>query len=207
MYSNLDQMQVLDSTAGLISNFEVYHLLREKHALDNASKKLRHVPLIEAQVLGYISTTQAAMEEQQGVVQFLEHVKKYALTKAEVLQILNHCPTTEVELHLIVEQFEVRLAPEQRAELLEEISAFLSPQMAENGVAQESAPQGEEEEQAEEPEEEAAMEVEGAIEAVELGGEEEEDNELLHEEETKAGEEEEGMAADGEEDEDRKSVV
>lgn len=100
----------------------------------------------------------------------------------------------------IVEQFEVRLAPEQRAELLEEISAFLSPQMAENGVAQESAPQGEEEEQAEEPEEEAAMEVEGAIEAVELGGEEEEDNELLHEEETKAGEEEEGMAADGEED-------
>jgi hypothetical protein len=41
----------LDSTAGLISNFEVYHLLREKHALDNASKKLRHVPLIEAQVL------------------------------------------------------------------------------------------------------------------------------------------------------------
>lgn len=101
----------------------------------------------------------------------------------------------------IVEQFEVRLAPEQRAELLEEIGAFLIPQMAENGVAQESAPQGEEEEQqAEEPEEEAAMEVEGAIEAVELGGEEEEDNELLHEEETKAGEEEEGMAGDGEED-------
>mgnify|MGYP001096342165 CR=1 FL=1 len=53
------------------------------------------------QVLGYISTTQAAMEEQQGVVQFLEHVKKYALTKAEMLQILNHCPTTEVELHLV----------------------------------------------------------------------------------------------------------
>ncbi len=101
----------------------------------------------------------------------------------------------------IVEQFEVRLAPEQRAELLEEIGAFLIPQMAENGVTQESAPQGEEEEQqAEEPEEEAAMEVEGAIEAVELGGEEEEDNELLHEEETKAGEEEEGMAGGGEED-------
>jgi hypothetical protein len=53
------------------------------------------------QVLGYISTTQAAMEDQQGVVQFMAQVQRYSLTKAEVLQIINHCPTTEVELHLV----------------------------------------------------------------------------------------------------------
>jgi hypothetical protein len=104
-----------------------------------------------------------------------------------------------------VEQFEARLTPEQRADLLAEISAYLIPQQETNGTHDAATSREEQAEEQADEHDEAVMEVEGAgdhaqdDEAAEAAAaeEEDEDNELLHEEETKAGgEEEEGMADD-----------
>jgi len=60
----------------------------------------------------------------------------YGLTKGEALQIINHMPTTLVELHLIIENIEDRphLDDNVQAELLELIAKFRKDAMAENDM-------------------------------------------------------------------------
>lgn len=58
--------------------------------------------------MGYILDMLAGPENEddlkrleESIHRFLTRISPYNLTKAELMQILNRCPTTEVELHLV----------------------------------------------------------------------------------------------------------
>jgi len=118
-------MEVLDSNAGLVSNFELLEILRKKHTVVNDQGRKPVVPLIEAQVIGYLESSPVANVSQKGAEECLARLEKYNLTKAETLQILNLVPTTEVEVHLIVEECAERLSTANSLALLADVKETL----------------------------------------------------------------------------------
>ena len=55
-----------------------------------------------------------------------EICKKYKLTKAETLQLVNIRPTDELHLVMIIEDLDIRLGKEEQDQLLEEIQSILT---------------------------------------------------------------------------------
>jgi hypothetical protein len=121
----------------LISNIEVMNLLRERiesrKPLSDANNNgesattvtTHQVPFqnrdwIESTVLNYLQTspcggTEVKMEDMPKLVERLQREPGssttedgYGLTNAETLQVLNHLPTSLVELHLLIEDLENR---------------------------------------------------------------------------------------------------
>lgn len=50
----------------------------------------------------------------------------FALTRAELLQVINLAPCSEVEVHLIVEECEERLTQQQVTQLMEVVAKHLT---------------------------------------------------------------------------------
>ncbi|EFA76442.1 RNA polymerase III subunit [Heterostelium album PN500] len=91
----------------LITNYEVLNLLKHKRKIKGQALLNEFV----SSVVGYLETTPAAKQTDEIVKETKELCKQNKLTKAETLQIINLAPTTEVEIHLIVEEAVERLDP------------------------------------------------------------------------------------------------
>ncbi|KAL6047005.1 DNA-directed RNA polymerase III subunit RPC9 [Balamuthia mandrillaris] len=172
-------MQVLDANAGLLSNFELLELLKENFTADQQRRRPRITPLIEAQVGGYLSSTACKDEKSEQVAECVRRLSPFHLTKAEMLQVLNLSPKSEVEVHLIVEDCVDRLTSEQVTELLDVVQSYLC------------APTHEEEHEDKENEAESATAGETTQE--EAAGYAEGEEEVWAEEEEEAAAEEQHM--------------
>lgn len=127
----------------LITNIEVLTLLEERVSLRNAEEeeaekeegsngkkkkkranhKLRQRDWIEEQVVTYLKNTPCAkvdFDKLPPLVSKLRSTSKdgFGLTPAETLQILNHMPTEEVDIHLMIDDIQTRLVPEDKHEAL-----------------------------------------------------------------------------------------
>lgn len=128
-------MEILNKNAGLLSNSEVYSLLKQTK-LDLTQKIIRkknldpnhanlnqqvdkHLPTIVYESLRYLETTHCVAQTPKLVADFLAGLNKFALTKAEKLAVLNHCPQSAVELQCLVENSEDRFSVEQMDALVE----------------------------------------------------------------------------------------
>ena len=77
------------------------------------------------QVLKYIQESVATVDNSSALVrECLTALKKMELgfTEGELIQIANHIPTRQVELHLVVEDCNERLSEEQINDILEVIN-------------------------------------------------------------------------------------
>jgi len=142
-------MEVLKKNSAILSNSEVYALLKQtkldltqklirKKNLDANNANLnqqidKHLPTIVYESLKYLETTNCVSQSPKIVAEFLERVKKYNLTKVETLAILNHCPQSQVELQCLVEDSEERFTVEQMDELLDVILTHLPSNSASGG--------------------------------------------------------------------------
>jgi hypothetical protein len=71
-------------------------------------------------------------EEQQQ--QHQQHVVGFGLTKAEGVQLLNFMPQESVELHLMIQDLQLRMSDERQLELLKTIGSYSSPKSLENAA-------------------------------------------------------------------------
>ena len=121
-------MEVLKSGDAplLISNVEVSTLLKERAAKRSSKTKaniydeITNTPFqnrnwIEDSVLSYLSSSPCSnvekLEDMSTFVQKLQSdpsMNGYGLTNTETLQVLNHLPSSLVELHLLIEDIESR---------------------------------------------------------------------------------------------------
>ncbi|KIZ01872.1 peptide-receptor component [Monoraphidium neglectum] len=106
----------LEKNAGLLTNSEVIEVLR------------------------YLQAHSAGELTRQQLDAFKEALQPFGLSRTELLQVLNLAPTSEVELHLVVENAEGRLGEERVAALLDVVAAH-SPLAAQKrqGAAAEGA--------------------------------------------------------------------
>lgn len=117
-------MKVLQGNAGLLSNFEVLDLLRSRGADKGPLSKL--VPS-ELKVYNYLIPTPAGTQNTESLKNFLADTEPFNFTAAEKLQVLNSRPSTEVEVHLIVEDCDERLSSERVEQFLAVVEQTLPP--------------------------------------------------------------------------------
>ncbi|KIM24652.1 hypothetical protein M408DRAFT_229736 [Serendipita vermifera MAFF 305830] len=129
-------MEVLKARSAFLSNYEVYALLQEMEhkQLEQtraimATKKeenledqykgpnyvvpeevAENVRSIQVELLQYLNSDALPTSRQsvESVAHLTRGLKKYGLTKAEKLQIVNMCPQSVLDLYVIVEEVETR---------------------------------------------------------------------------------------------------
>lgn len=126
-----------DKPPDLVANIEVMQILEEQIAARkdaNKAKKtgaiLRQRDWIEEKVLAYLKSTpclQADTEKMPNLVKRLRGRPKegFGLTDAETLQVLNFMPREIVEMHLMIEDLQVRMSDERQEELLHLVGSCL----------------------------------------------------------------------------------
>jgi hypothetical protein len=85
----------------------------------------RNVATLELELQKYLQESACANYTSKSVHQFLSHLSKYPLTKAERLQILNNRPTNTAVLYPLIEEIEERLSEEQMEEIVELVTRHL----------------------------------------------------------------------------------
>ncbi|KAJ6627973.1 RNA polymerase Rpb4-domain-containing protein [Mycena sp. CBHHK59/15] len=147
-------MEVVNARAALLSNYEVLTLLRELESDHLARTKTAHrikkeeeastaVPpgggrdptvvevsenlrTVSVEAIQYLSAEYqpTAAQTPEAITQLVKSLEPYGLTKAEKLQIVNLAPQNHIELYVIVEELEDRLA-ERMEEVISYVQASL----------------------------------------------------------------------------------
>lgn len=112
-------MKVLNEQEAILSNFEVYNLVKEHetfrkeetarvkerqaHKKPKFKRQLfsRNWIAVENKVKKYLRASNRRQYEPARVEQFLQQLQPYNLTSMEQMQLLNIAPTTLVEVHLV----------------------------------------------------------------------------------------------------------
>lgn len=118
----------------LLSNYEVLQLVLQantdlKSARSNKSRQNNHqshLATILYESVKFLEESPCNLIKDDSVVRsIMEGLKQYELTKSEKLEILNHLPSSLVELQLLIEDNEERLTEEQLSSILELVSSHV----------------------------------------------------------------------------------
>lgn len=110
-------MQVVNESSKLLTNFEVHSFLNDLKA--NRKKNIKSLSTVTHTALKYIDTVTCAPQQTASqITKFKKAVEIYNLTKAEVLQLINLVPRSEVEVQVIIEECDERLSEHQVEQLL-----------------------------------------------------------------------------------------
>ncbi|KAJ3064816.1 hypothetical protein HDU98_011816 [Podochytrium sp. JEL0797] len=105
----------------LLSNAEVLEFLRTCDPTDHQShnNNSQHLRTVSFEVTRYLTNpvTSTTLDSTQSL-QLAQKLKSLGLMKAEVLMIVNSCPTSHVELYLMIEELGDRYTEEQVEEML-----------------------------------------------------------------------------------------
>lgn len=125
-------MEVIDENAATLSNYEVFTLLNDirngQQGQKKPSKHQQHLATITYSTLKYLEKTPCVNQTPGIIAAFMKALEPFGLTKAEKLQLLNHRPSSAVEIQLIVEESEERLTEEQIDQLLDIVTNLLPSQ-------------------------------------------------------------------------------
>eukprot|EP01029_Cantina_marsupialis_P029183 TRINITY_DN779914_c0_g1_i1.p1 TRINITY_DN779914_c0_g1~~TRINITY_DN779914_c0_g1_i1.p1 ORF type:complete len:180 (+),score=49.59 TRINITY_DN779914_c0_g1_i1:101-640(+) len=116
-------------TAEFITNREVFERLAKKRQHNERRKKFRKGAVskesewVQNSTFKYLESTPCIHESIESITNFVSDVKNTMdfpeLTKAERLQCVNLCPTSSIEVNLIVEECPERLDEDQEDALIE----------------------------------------------------------------------------------------
>lgn len=122
-------MEVVNECAALLSNQEVLSLLEDIQLGKNGRKTPNHqqqnLATVCYETVKYLEKTCCKKQDPEIIKRFVVNLESFKLTKAEKLQLLNHRPTTAVEIQLLVEESEERLTEEQTDSLLDIVAQTL----------------------------------------------------------------------------------
>jgi len=111
-------MDVINDNVALLSNYEVFSVLREMYLHRRPDAGLQQLATVSYETLRYLETTPCQKQSPESLAAFARVIASFSLTKAERLQLLNHRPTSAVILSLLVEEIDERLTTDEQIEEL-----------------------------------------------------------------------------------------
>ncbi|KAI4342715.1 hypothetical protein MLD38_027305 [Melastoma candidum] len=108
-------MKIKNANAGALTNFELLNFFQSR----GASKEVAvTIEPSEYKVFEYLIGTVASHQTTENISVLMDRLKKYDLTKAEALNIINLRPTLPVWVYAMVESCDERLGEEGAEELV-----------------------------------------------------------------------------------------
>ncbi|CDY30741.1 hypothetical protein BRARA_B03836 [Brassica rapa] len=97
---------IVKANAGALTNFEVLDLLNSRGASKDTTRVIASetVSRSEYKVYDYLMETAASTQTRDSVTKFSDKCKGFKLAKAEILNIINLRPSSDVELTPILEK-------------------------------------------------------------------------------------------------------
>ncbi|ESO07708.1 hypothetical protein HELRODRAFT_146448, partial [Helobdella robusta] len=119
-------MNIVNPNSVLLSNLEVISFLKDVKEGKNGQFKpgvdQNNLATITYEVLKYFENEPCCLQTSETVHALMNDFKKFKLTKAEKLQLVNTLPRTAVEIQLLVEESEERLTVEEIDQLIKIIA-------------------------------------------------------------------------------------
>lgn len=84
----------------LLSNYEVLDILQNTKSYKK--QKTNQLATITYQTIKYLEDTPCKKQSKEKITEFLKAMESKKLTKAEKLTLLNLCPTTPLEIQLVI---------------------------------------------------------------------------------------------------------
>lgn len=113
------KMEVKDPRCTFLTNQEVLSVLQQATPSSKSKHMLKHNTILY-ETVKYLKSTAAASQNEADVKKLMTDLQKlFKLTPAEILQIVNLRPTSNVELAMIIEECDERFTEEQLLEMLE----------------------------------------------------------------------------------------
>ncbi|CAG5131946.1 unnamed protein product [Candidula unifasciata] len=129
-------MEVKGETHSMLCNFEVLGLLRDIQAGRGQKKPNKfqtNLATITYETIKSLENWPCVHHTGEGIAAAMKALTPFKLTPAEKLQLINLCPSSAVEIQLIVEESEERLSEAQVEELLDLLSTHLPGPEKEEG--------------------------------------------------------------------------
>ncbi|XP_014485435.1 PREDICTED: DNA-directed RNA polymerase III subunit rpc9 [Dinoponera quadriceps] len=111
-------MQVIENCSASLSNYEVLNLLQKVEP----NEKMNNLATITYLASKYLEDTPCIKQNPEKIRKFLQEIGSFNLTKCEKLTLLNLCPTTPLEIQLIIEDSEDRLSDDDVEAVLQIIA-------------------------------------------------------------------------------------
>lgn len=111
-------MEIVNPNAAILTNFEVMATLKNT----KSSKKkhgLRNLATITYETLQYLEDTPCKEQTSESVVEFLQNMKQFNLTKNECLMMINDPPASALHIQIMIEDSDERLTDEQVNHIME----------------------------------------------------------------------------------------
>uniref|UniRef100_A0A182PP29 DNA-directed RNA polymerase III subunit RPC9 n=1 Tax=Anopheles epiroticus TaxID=199890 RepID=A0A182PP29_9DIPT len=111
-------MEIINPNAAILTNYEVMIALKD---MKNSKKKygLRNLATITYETVQYLEDTPCKEQTSTGIVEFLQAMKEFNLTKNECLMMVNDPPSSPLHIQLMIEDSDERLTEEQVTRILE----------------------------------------------------------------------------------------
>jgi DNA-directed RNA polymerase subunit F len=116
-------MDVKNPRCTFLTDREVLSILQQAKANESKMKYMHKHNTIVHETIEYLKATPAAHQIESDVQKLMGDLQKgYKLTPAEILQIVNLCPKTSLELAMIIEECDERFNDDQLQSMLELIA-------------------------------------------------------------------------------------
>ncbi|XP_005095918.1 DNA-directed RNA polymerase III subunit RPC9 [Aplysia californica] len=133
-------MEVKSKNHAMLSNYEVLGLLKDIQAGRGQKKPNKfqtNLATITYETIKCLENWPCAHHTPSGLSAAMKALAPYGLTAAEKLQLINLCPSSAVEIQLIVEESEERLSETQIEELLDLLATHIPGPDTQNEQAEE----------------------------------------------------------------------
>lgn len=123
----------------MLSNYEVLKILKDVKETTKSSKSSnKNLATITYETINYLEGLKHYNElRDEHVIDYLEEMKRFNLTKLEKLQILNQRPKSMVELQVLIEENEERFSEEAMDMILDIVRKTLPVKEEEANVKME----------------------------------------------------------------------
>uniref|UniRef100_A0A5K3EHH3 DNA-directed RNA polymerase III subunit RPC9 n=1 Tax=Mesocestoides corti TaxID=53468 RepID=A0A5K3EHH3_MESCO len=125
-----------------LTNFEVYEFMKTR--MESKDKVRAQQTLLYTGLKYFNERSPCTCQTSDEIASFISSMKRFDLTKSESLALINNCPTSQVELSVMIPELDTRFTMPQIDDILASISSAFprgvekASQIISSGVSEET---------------------------------------------------------------------